>query len=50
VHTAIVGTTRPERWPENAALLARGPLPAADIDAIRARWRAVSRADWTGQT
>jgi aryl-alcohol dehydrogenase-like predicted oxidoreductase len=50
VHTAIVGTTRPERWLDNAALLARGPLPAADLDAIRARWRAVSRADWTGQT
>ncbi len=50
VHTAIVGTTNPERWRENAALLARGPLPKAQMDAIRRRWRAVASAGWTGQT
>ena len=49
VHTAIVGTTNPARWAENAALLARGPLPKREIDTIRRRWRAVARADWTGQ-
>ncbi len=49
VHTAIVGTTRPERWPENAAALAAGPLPGPAYEAIRARWRAVARAPWTGQ-
>jgi len=50
VHTAIVGTTNPDRWAQNAALLARGPLPAREMDVIRRRWRAVAGADWTGQT
>jgi aryl-alcohol dehydrogenase-like predicted oxidoreductase len=50
VHTAIVGTSKPERWPENAALLAAGALPAAQRDAIRRRWREVARPDWSGQT
>ena len=49
VHTAIVGTTRPERWRENAAQLAEGSLPRRDVDAIRARWRAVAPASWGGQ-
>ena len=50
VHTAIVGTTNPERWAQNAALLARGPLPKAEFEAIRRRWRAVAGVGWTGQT
>ena len=49
VHTAIVGTTKPERWQENAALLSRGALPRKDYDAIRARWREVADASWEGQ-
>ena len=49
VHTAIVGTTRPERWPENAAALEAGPLGAADFERIRARWREVADASWDGQ-
>lgn len=49
VHTAIVGTARPDRWRENAALLAAGPLPARQVEQIRARWRAVADASWTGQ-
>ena len=49
VHTAIVGTKRPERWPENARLLQAGPLPAAEIDQIRARWREIARPSWTGE-
>ncbi|HET7341010.1 MAG TPA: aldo/keto reductase [Methylomirabilota bacterium] len=49
VHTLIVGTTRPGRWRENAALLAAGPLPAAEYDAIRARWSAVAEPSWVGQ-
>jgi aryl-alcohol dehydrogenase-like predicted oxidoreductase len=49
VHTAIVGTTNPERWQTNAALLGKGPLPKKDFDAIRARWREVADASWEGQ-
>jgi len=49
VHTAIVGTRRPERWQENARLLAAGTLPPTQFDRIRARWRAVADASWEGQ-
>jgi aryl-alcohol dehydrogenase-like predicted oxidoreductase len=49
VTTAIVGTTRVERIASNIAHAAAGPLPQEQYDAIRARWRAVARADWTGQ-
>ena len=49
VHTAIVGTKRPERWPENARLLEAGPLPAREVEAIRARWRQVAEPTWTGE-
>jgi len=49
VCTAIVGTTQPQRWAENAALADRGPLDAATYGAIRARWRAVAAPDWVGQ-
>ena len=49
VHTAIVGTKRPERWPENARLLQAGPLPAAEVEEIRARWRKVASPSWTGE-
>ncbi|MFL5343086.1 MAG: aldo/keto reductase [Gemmataceae bacterium] len=50
VHTAIVGTTKPGRWRENAALLAEGPLPAEQFDAIRRRWRDAAEPSWVGQT
>jgi aryl-alcohol dehydrogenase-like predicted oxidoreductase len=50
VHTAIVGTTNPDRWRQNAALLDAGRLPEPQIDVIRARWRAVSTPAWSGQT
>jgi aryl-alcohol dehydrogenase-like predicted oxidoreductase len=49
VHTAIVGTTKPERWQQNAALVERGALPKADYEKIRARWREVADASWEGQ-
>jgi aryl-alcohol dehydrogenase-like predicted oxidoreductase len=50
VHTAIVGTTKPERWQENAALLGRLPLPKTEFERICARWREVADASWEGQT
>jgi aryl-alcohol dehydrogenase-like predicted oxidoreductase len=49
VHTAIVGTKQPDRWPENARLLEAGPLPAAEVEAIRARWRKIAEPSWTGE-
>jgi aryl-alcohol dehydrogenase-like predicted oxidoreductase len=50
VGTMIVGTTRPGRWRENAALLEAGPLPKDQVDAIRRRWSEVAEPSWTGQT
>lgn len=49
VCTAIVGTTKPERWQQNADLLKAGPLPPEQIDQIRARWQQIAAPDWTGQ-
>ena len=49
VHTAIVGTTKPERWKENAASLAAGQLDADAFGRIRGRWREVARPSWTGE-
>ena len=49
VCTAIVGTKNPERWRANAALLASGPLPQEQVEAIRARWKEVAAPDWLGQ-
>jgi aryl-alcohol dehydrogenase-like predicted oxidoreductase len=49
VHTAIVGTSRPGRWRENAALLAAGPLPEAQFEAIRSHWRQIADPTWTGR-
>jgi aryl-alcohol dehydrogenase-like predicted oxidoreductase len=49
VTTAIVGTTRPERIAQNIAYAGAGPLPSAEYEAIRARWRAVAPPDWIGQ-
>src|SRR5262245_6873486 len=49
VATAIVGTTNPDRWRENAELLAEGPLDAANIAKIRARWMQVADGRWIGQ-
>ncbi|HXJ80032.1 MAG TPA: aldo/keto reductase [Candidatus Methylomirabilis sp.] len=50
VHTAIVGTTKPERWEHNAALLKAGPLSSSEFGEIRTRWRRVAAASWAGQT
>lgn len=50
VSTAIVGTTKPGRWQENAAQAAKGNLSTEEFDAIRNRWREVADESWTGQT
>jgi aryl-alcohol dehydrogenase-like predicted oxidoreductase len=49
VSTAIVGSSSSGRWNENAALLARGRLPEAEVQAIRQRWQERAAASWTGQ-
>jgi aryl-alcohol dehydrogenase-like predicted oxidoreductase len=49
VHTAIVGTARPERWRENTVSLAAGPLPRGTFQQIRGRWNEVADATWTGE-
>jgi len=49
VCTMIVGTTKPGRWPENADLVAKGPLSQGEIKAIRDRWSAVADKSWVGQ-
>ncbi|HZH31841.1 MAG TPA: aldo/keto reductase [Pyrinomonadaceae bacterium] len=49
VATAIVGTERPERWQENAAMLRAGALDAGAFDMIRTRWAERAGADWAGE-
>lgn len=50
VDTAIVGTTKPNRWQQNADLVAKGALPQELYDEIRTRWKEVAGVDWTGRT
>jgi aryl-alcohol dehydrogenase-like predicted oxidoreductase len=49
VHTAIVGTTRPERWAENARIVEQGPLPREQYEAICQRWKEIAEPTWVGQ-
>ncbi len=49
VHTAIVGTAKPGRWRENAAVLETNPLSPQQFQAIRARWKQQADPDWLGQ-
>ncbi|MCY2959064.1 MAG: aldo/keto reductase [Planctomycetota bacterium] len=50
VHVLIVGTTKPERWKQNADLLRAGPLPKELEASIRASWKKTAKDDWIGQT
>jgi len=50
IHTAVVGTTKPERFAENAAAVQAGRLSEQAYENIRARWRQVARTSWVGQT
>ncbi|HEY9713139.1 MAG TPA: aldo/keto reductase [Chroococcales cyanobacterium] len=47
--TMIVGTTKPGRWQDNAALVAKGKLPEDEFEAIRRRWKEIAKKDWVGQ-
>ena len=50
VDVAIVGTTKPERWRENAMMLESGMLSEAEFQAIRERWDDFAPKTWIGQT
>lgn len=50
VSVLIIGTTKPERWKQNADLLAAGPLPKELEASIRTRWKEVAKPNWNGQT
>ena len=50
VHVLIVGTTKPERWKQNADLMRAGPLPKELLASIRERWKKTAKSDWIGQT
>ncbi|MEY2518947.1 MAG: hypothetical protein QOF24_706 [Verrucomicrobiota bacterium] len=50
VHTAIVGTAKPERWGQNAKLVEAGLLGKAEFEAVRNRWEEIAPATWIGQT
>ena len=50
VNTMIVGTTKPNRWQENAKYVAEGELSNEEFEAIRNRWREVADESWVGMT
>ncbi len=50
VDTMIVGTTKPNRWQENAKYVAEGNLSSEEFEAIRNRWREVADENWVGMT
>jgi aryl-alcohol dehydrogenase-like predicted oxidoreductase len=50
VHTAIVGTAKPERWVQNAKVVEAGLLSKAEFEAVRERWEEIAPATWIGQT
>ena len=50
VDVLIVGTSKPERWKQNADLMKAGPLSKQLADAIRNRWKETAKRDWIGQT
>jgi aryl-alcohol dehydrogenase-like predicted oxidoreductase len=49
VTAAIVGTTKAERWRENAEYMAEGKLSPEEFAAIRERWEEVADESWVGQ-
>lgn len=49
VDVAIVGTSNPNRWQQNANVVAQGKLPQEQFDAIRARWEERADQHWLGQ-
>lgn len=50
VHTAIVGTTKPGRWHENAEQVRQGNLATEEFKQIRERWQEIADDNWIGMT
>jgi aryl-alcohol dehydrogenase-like predicted oxidoreductase len=50
VSVAIVGTSNPGRWKQNALLLTERNLSEQEYRAIREQYLAVAKPDWVGQT
>jgi aryl-alcohol dehydrogenase-like predicted oxidoreductase len=50
VDTMIVGTTKPNRWQENARYVAEGNLSEEEYEAIRNRWKEVADENWVQMT
>jgi aryl-alcohol dehydrogenase-like predicted oxidoreductase len=50
VATAIVGTTKPDRWQENAKYVAEGNLSEGEFNEIREIWNEVADDTWVGKT
>jgi len=50
VHTAIVGTSNPGRWSQNAKMIETGSLSGDEFNAIRQRWDDIRARTWIGQT
>jgi aryl-alcohol dehydrogenase-like predicted oxidoreductase len=49
VCAAIVGTTKPNRWQENARYVAEGKLSEEEFNSIREHWNKVADETWVGQ-
>lgn len=50
VTTAIVGTTKPNRWQENAKYVAEGKLSNEEFNEIRELWSEIADETWVGKT
>jgi aryl-alcohol dehydrogenase-like predicted oxidoreductase len=50
IDTMIVGTTKPNRWQENARFVAEGKLSGEEFEAIRDRWREAGGENWPQMT
>ncbi len=50
VCVAIVGTTQPKRWQQNADYVKQGNLSQEEFEAIRNRWLEVAEESWVGMT
>lgn len=50
IDTMIVGTTKPNRWQENAKYVAEGKLSSEEFDALRERWNEISNENWKQMT